>query len=749
MVSFLLQLGDSIFYRSTNGCATRFAKSLSRLRFVSENSAKFPGWGCAINAKQIEVKFDSAVDADTAEDTDNYFVQKNSDASAVKLSTVDATATAEVQADGKTVVITTTTAIETAFGVNAGTPFNFVVDGVTNTAGKAVTKTTKTLTVSDTTAPTYVSATAKAKTSTNQITLKFSEPVQPSTGIVKVNGAVASTAAGTAANEVLVTTTANLVPGQTYNLQILNFKDYANNLLSPSTVDATVTVEGDVTAPVATSFTTVSDNQIEITFDKAMNPATVNTTNVKLLDGNLNSLAANIVSILPKTGTSNKTFVITLQNTPALPFNSSNQFTGTVLLTDSVTDAAGNKLVTTQRSITITKDTTAPALSSIKFVKADATPGAKYGNVTLANGVVAIKFTEKIAKVAGATAAGIVVIDNNGTDVTTTYVDNAAITAAAVNNTDSTELVIPLKTAVAAGTTSLTFRLPGGLVEDVTLSKNKDVATVTTVQVDSGSTVTDTTKPVVTSITGAAGNVINIAVTEANALDTASVLDLNNYRLDGAPLPAGTYAEITGAAPNFTIKLHLPAGSVAQTRTNYAVNVNGIKDKAGNVITSTAFNNVALTDDVKPELTTATLNADGTVSLGFSEDVVGAVAADFVVTLNGSTLVNAAGTSYTVAKVTSGADAGKYVVTVKTTLDDVDGTPNNGDETLYIDVDGSGTLNAGDITVSTGSFAAGGNFDLNSPIASTLKVGTIASGTPTGADAQGNTLKLNVVKTVK
>ncbi|USG65361.1 sugar-binding domain protein [Brevibacillus ruminantium] len=58
-----MQLGDSIFYRSTNGCATRFAKSLSRLRFVSENSAKFPGWGCAITKTKVQVKFNKAVDS--------------------------------------------------------------------------------------------------------------------------------------------------------------------------------------------------------------------------------------------------------------------------------------------------------------------------------------------------------------------------------------------------------------------------------------------------------------------------------------------------------------------------------------------------------------------------------------------------------------------------------------------------------------------------------------------------------------
>jgi len=42
-VFFLLQLGGSILFRSTNDGATRFAESLSRLGFISENCNKNPG----------------------------------------------------------------------------------------------------------------------------------------------------------------------------------------------------------------------------------------------------------------------------------------------------------------------------------------------------------------------------------------------------------------------------------------------------------------------------------------------------------------------------------------------------------------------------------------------------------------------------------------------------------------------------------------------------------------------------------
>lgn len=710
----------------------------------------------AINAKQIEVKFDSKVDATSAEDEGNYYVQRNTDASAVKLTTLDANAKAEVQADGKTVIITTSSAIETTLGVSAGTPFKFIVNGVENEAGKVAPKFEQVLTVNDTTAPTFVSASASAKTTTNKITLKFSEPVDPTSGVVKVNGVAASVGAGSAANELTVTTGNTLTAGQTYSLEIISFKDYAGNLLSPNKVNASVTVAGDVAAPVVTSVKVVSDNAIEVTFDKAMDPSTLTAGNIRLLDGNSTNLVNNFAAPVAKDST-NKVFTIAIDNNPALPFNN-NVFNGTLVLTDSIKDAAGNNLVTTSKPVTITKDLTAPAVASMKFVKADSAPGANYGGVSLANGVIAIKYNEKVAKSPTASATGIVVIDNNGTDVTSTYINATAINNAAINANDNTELVIPLQGSVPAGTTSLTFRFPGNLVVDDSLTQNKDAAFVKTVQVESGTVVTDTTAPVVTSVTGGAGNVINIAVTEANALDAGTVQDLNNYRLDGAPLPEGTYAEITGTAPNFVVKLHLPEGSISTTRSNYVVNVSGLKDKAGNTMTAFAANTVALTDDVKPELTSATLNSDGTISLGFSETLaVGPDADDLVVTINGSELQVGANTAYTAVLQSSGADAGKSVVTVSTSYDagtDVDGDTSNdgdGDEKLYIDVDADGTFNSAvDILVATGTFtsANAGTFNLNSPLVTSLKVAT-APTPDTAKDTANNFLKGDTEKVIR
>ncbi|MBE2909173.1 S-layer homology domain-containing protein, partial [Anoxybacillus flavithermus] len=293
---------------------------------------------------------------------------------------------------------------------------------------------------------------------------------------------------------------------------------------------------------------------------------------------------------------------------------------------------------------------------------------------------------------------------------------------------------------VAQTAKSYTVSVSASTVKDLSSQQNSNALATLTADVSAGAIVgKDTAAPSITSISGVAavkatstGNQIKFAIQDqANAGETASgvdfttVADVNNYRLDGAPLPAGSYVTVAGAAPSYTVTIQMPFGAISKDKDNYALNINGIKDKAGNVITPVAVNTVSLKDDVKPELKTATLNAGGTVSLGFSEDVVPVVAAksvlDFTVELNGATLTKptdapATALAYELVDGT-GADAGKYVLRVKVsketrtvasaatgiTINGVKYTvSNNGDNLLFkfIDVNGSGAADNGDIILS-------------------------------------------------
>lgn len=701
----------------------------------------------AINAKQLEVKFSVAVDKTTAENEDLYFIQRTSDASPVKLSTVDTTAVADFQEDGKTVIITTTSDIETSFSISgATTPFKFSVDGVKTATKEAIEAKTFTISVSDTVAPTFVSASASAKTTTNNITLKFSEPVVATSGVVRVNGVAASVAPGSSPTELTVTTGTNLASGSSYEVELLNFKDFAGNFLTPNPVKTSFTVASNVIAPTISDVKVVRDNLVEVTFDKAMKTSSLSNVSVRLLDGNYTNIApTNIVSVLAKANTSNRVFQITLDNSPALPFNNG-VFTGTLVFTDSIEDSVGNTLNTTNRVVSISEDTTAPSVASVSFKKADTT-GATYGGVVLTNGAVVIKFNEGVAKAVSSVGA-LKLIDNNGNDVTSTYIIDTQIAAAQVNPNDNTELVIPFKTALttAANISSFTLRLPSGVATDLSLAANSSNSSVNSFNVEAGTNTSgDTVKPVIVSATPKANNEIVVAVTELN-LDNSSAINLNNYRLDGAPLPTGTYVTVTGTAPNYVIHLHLPAGSISESR-DYALNVSGIKDTAGNIANMFVDNTVALVDDVMPQLKTATLNTNGSLTLGYSEALATVIAAnDLKITLNGK-IVNSSQLNLVVG---TGGETGKDVLTVKQLVDKgTDSSYGGGDDTLYIDVDGTvGYTSGTDILISTGSFSSthdGAVYDLRN--ATTLKVGTITS--PVTADDDGNKLKGNTTITVK
>ncbi|MGG3841596.1 S-layer homology domain-containing protein [Anoxybacillus kestanbolensis] len=709
----------------------------------------------AINAKQIEIKFNTKMDKDSVTDVTKYSI-KRAGVTATQLSNVSSAneyASAELSEDGKTLTITFKNALTSSYwgSIAEGDTFNFQTAKLKAVNGKEIDAASYAVKYSDKVAPAFVSAKASAKTTTNKITLTFSEPIDYSVASVSVDGVFGSLSAGSKPNELVVTTNSNLEAGKTYNLQILNVKDVAGNLLTPNPVNTTVTVTSDAVAPVVTDVKVVRDNLIEVTFDKSMDASTLTANGtVKLMDANFSN--TNAVSSVTAKDSTNKVFRIALN---PVSFNDSGNFSGTLVISDSAKDSLGNAMVTTTKAVYLVKDAVKPQAISVKYVKA-----TTYGDQTgLTNGALVVKFSEEIQTSTGS----IVVVDDQGRTVT--------VGAPVVNGKDLTELIIPLTAPVAQTAKSYTVSVSASTVKDLSSQQNSNALATLTADVSAGAIVgKDTAAPSITSISGVAavkatstGNRITFTIQDqANAGETASgvdfttVADVNNYRLDGAPLPAGSYVTVAGAGPSYTVTIQMPFGAISKDKDNYSLNINGIKDKAGNVITPVAVNTVSLKDDVKPELKTATLNAGGTVSLGFSEDVVPVAAnsvLDFTVELNGSTLTKptaapATALAYELVDGT-GADAGKYVLRVKVskgtqtvasaatgiTINGVKYTvSNDGDNLLFkfIDVNGSGAADNGDIILSatdvdstTQAFAFDSYYDLTK--ATSLKVGTVAN----------------------
>lgn len=162
----------------------------------------------APNAKQLVVKFNRAVDGDTvAEDgkliKDVVQVTALSGAPAVTATGAEVTLNAD-----STEATITVPGLEYLKG-----QYTVVVnDAVKTTAGEKIAAYTTILTVADTTAPTVATVNAVAKTTTNKVYVKFSEPVKPAGIIAYVNG-VAATVQRDTYDTFVITTTGNLNSG--------------------------------------------------------------------------------------------------------------------------------------------------------------------------------------------------------------------------------------------------------------------------------------------------------------------------------------------------------------------------------------------------------------------------------------------------------------------------------------------------------------------------------------------------------
>lgn len=479
----------------------------------------------------------------------------------------------------------------------------------------------------------------------------------------------------------------------------MNFKDYAGNFIPTNPLATSVTVSADTVAPNVVSAVVKGDSVLEVTFDKAMNIATLTTgynasnaadlsaQNVKLLDGNLGTTAGHL-SAPTAVDSTNKVFDFSIAGTT---WNgTTNVESAIVALNNTIADLSGNTITAVTKNVSFNKDVAAPGLVSAVY-KNVATYGTTVSGTPITTTYGCIVFTYNTDITAG--VAPSTVINDQGTQV------SGILGTPVVNNSDATQLVVPLTAAVASGTTSYMILLPTGMVTDDAQTPNSSVAVNQVVSVSAGAVVVgDTTAPSVASagsngtaaITTPAASataaqsltqnaVIDVNYTEAGSgLDLTTVVNTNNYRLDGLPLPAGSYVTVTGAN---TTTITLPLGSLTTDKTTagsgYILTISGIKDKSGNAM-ATSVENVTLKADANPVLNSAVVNSDGSLSAGFSLGLVDATTvttgSDFVLTVNGSPLTFAASvaavagtagapTQYTITNGT-GSESGKYVLTV-------------------------------------------------------------------------------------
>jgi trimeric autotransporter adhesin len=634
----------------------------------------------AINASQIVVKFNKAVDKTTAETTANYVLTKG-DGSTI------AVTSAKVKEDGKSVLLTVTP-------ITTKTTFTLTVKNVklNGSLTEVFPLYSQVLTVEDKENPEITDVVAKTNSDVaTSVTVYFSEPV--TAGAFKINGATKSYRL---ASDGLSATISGLSldANKTHTLEIVNLTDTANNV--NTLTSKTFNVTKDVTAPTFT-VSTESDNKIVLTFDKAVDVNTINTTNIVLKDEKLDTVAGYSVSV--PTGFDNKRVEITL---PAGTYASKDTRSFTILASD-VKDYLGNKLAATTKTVTITKDVTAPKLTGVEYVK-DST-----GKVIH----VLFKYDEKVLETTnlGLVAKDIVTgasVDLFGT-LTSSDVDVLS---------DGKTVKVDVKGAAVVKSGKLEISVPANFVKDTALTSN--FSKTEKLVVDFGAGTASELK--VQSVTNLGRN--QFKVTFNDVVTYASATNPANYTINGVALPANTTIVFDTTNKN-NVTITLPSGFITEDDTGAVLRVQNVETATGTKV-SPNTNVVTVDDNAGPVIVKekSAINSNGTLSIGFSETVIAASASalnDLVFTVNGSTVTVGNG-NVTVVDGT-GSDAGKYVVTFNT---DVSGPDADGKYYEYFDIDGDNTLDATDIIVQTSTSAlTPGVFNLSN--VSSLKVGTVAA----------------------
>jgi hypothetical protein len=643
----------------------------------------------AINGIQVEVKFNRAVDVASAETLVNYRISNVTGvAQAVN------PASAEVLADGKTVLLTLSAA------ATSKTTFTLAVSDV-NIAGSAVTEFplfTQVVVVDDSTAPVIDSVVSKTNSSTAQsATVYFTEPVTG--GAFKING---TTVAYVMAPDGMSATLngLSLDSSATHTLQVINLTDAAGNINDTAT--KTFTVTKDVAAPTF-ALSTESDGKIVLTFDKAVDASTVSAGSLVLKDEALNTEAGYTVNV--PAGYSNKRVEISLDPTVTYVSKTTRNFT--ILASDSIKDTLGNKLVAAQRTVSITKDVVAPVLNSVQYVK-DASGAVKF---------VDFNFSEKVLE----TAVYGVTAKNTVTGANVDLFGSVGAGTVAVQS-NGTTLRVNAAGADVIKSGKLEIATPAGFATDTALTPNNSVVTKTVVDFGTASATS------LKVATVAPAGVNQYAVTFDGTVTYASATNPANYTINGVALPANTTIvyDTTGLDD---VTITLPAGFVAADDAGAVLRVQNVENSSG-VKVSANTNVVTVDDNTGPLFAQAksAINGNGSFSLGFSEAVntIGALT-DLVFNVNGSNVTIGGATANVAGAAGTGSDAGKYVFTFTTDATTV------ADASLkyyeYFDVNGNDTYEVGvDITVANSTTALTGK-TLNLNTMSGFKVSTIA--TPT------------------
>ncbi len=668
------------------------------------------------NGVEVEVVFSEKVDAKSAETLGNYEIQT---------SPVKTPATAKLAADGVTVNLTFA---DTSSGATAKTEVTFLVKPVVTAADEDV-KTERYVAnyaYKDSAKPSISSIDSKtnAKDNAKTATVTFSEPVAKPLNVYINNVKIA------AANIAFVDDSGDkaielkglsLKSSESHTIKIVDLTDKAGN---KATVEEEFEITVDSTKPTVRGVFAQGDSTIVVLFSEEVDASAAFKSAKKIVKDELYADVAYHDGVV---STAKTVWTIDL-NVATNIFKDKNSRTLTLVIS-GVKDLAGNEIEDTTKTVTLNKDTTAPELTGLEAIY---DVDGKFAGLELE---VNKAFADKNGYV----------ID----DLVTVVDKNGAIVADFFGGFD--DLVV-----VGAPRGDVVYNLylngvtPEGdnPVEGVTVEKAKSgkytfifkdeaftdrsFAKITTALTSFEVTINETPSNVVagtktfsvkqadvTEYNAANGdNIITITFEgsvdgEGTAATSANVqvvpgagyaLDKDYYTLNDEALPSK--ATIAMGDTQDKVVITLPAGTIAESG-EFVLAVTNVKNIDGVTVKTTAKANekaVTLTDNTVPELKTAVLNADNTITIDFGETVVGPTIADFIVEITANDVAEEtpvvkfkAAEQITKIEAGVGSDAGKYIVTLDA-LSIWDADSNGGEYVDYVLATHGNLLSIEDVT---------------------------------------------------
>ncbi|MCX7922454.1 MAG: Ig-like domain-containing protein [Clostridia bacterium] len=539
------------------------------------------------NLKEVVVKFNKTVDADKAATVGNYTVKVGS--------TDKGVAKATVAADKLSVTLTLTANVAQQDKVDVT---------VKKDIGLAADVTKSIDSVIDTTLP--VAESIKL-TGPNTMEVTFSEPVKASSAEVLVNNGIYGVTSAVLSADfrtLTVTLSASTLTNGTYSVKVSGYADYANFTAMSKTFD--VVYAKDTTAPTV-ELVSATQKEVKVKFNKE----------VKFSNNNVINTANGGAAYFYQTYTAWKPYTVTTSDNKefTLSFDDSNPSTVDPILPE------GNVVITVLKE----------AVTDKKVV--DLWGNAMAADAKLTATISADKEAPTVAKVEATAEDKIEVTFSEDVD---TVQANYTIKDSAAKAITQTISAFNYVAADKKTTITLSSKLAGGVytievkdVADKSLAGNK-IVTVT-----KEFSVTDKTAPTVSSAVyvnnTSADDYVYITYSEAMATTgTGSIIDKNNYRLNGAFLADAAKVELFGT-DNKKVKVTLPDGTNFATAT---LTVGRVSDTTGNFIV--AFQtNAALDADAAPKVTAVNVVDKNKVEI-VVDKILTTVSADGFTVTNGA-----------------------------------------------------------------------------------------------------------------